>query len=580
MLITALIYIANLIFVIIVALMESKRPIWAVPWLVVCIIAPIIGPISYFLLTKTPHKTHQQLDKYENTGLPGTSGVTGASGVSRTSGTSGTGVSSVPHGETHFIASALQKLGFRIGHAKVKLIANGTETFDSLIHALCRAKRTIDMDFYIYRNDDIGNVITNLLIRKAQSGIKIRFIRDGIGSHAFSNSEVNRMLAEGIDCRVFHPVHFPWLRPSLNQRDHGKIVIIDRNEAFIGGANVGNEYTGRDPLMGPWRDSELHIISDEMDPLVECFESNWREAVPDGNRRLLRTSETEKGRTKDLPAARQGGSSGALAGARFGGHLRADTEARVDDTGDNSRTGTRTKTANFGQSPLRLISFETAAELKPDFGGAIGGVGTVIEDNPRAAIADEGWENALGPFLDTEIQTVYGNPEKRTDVMRELFFMSVTGSITSVDITTPYFAPDVDLITAMKVAALRNVRVRLLVPRNPDHKLVGLASRTYYPELLLAGVEIYLHEKGILHAKTMVIDRKISIVGATNFDLRSFHLNREVCEVMYSPEIAGNLVSQFEQDLLDATRMTIEDTASDPVERMKERGARLFVPFL
>jgi cardiolipin synthase A/B len=568
MLIMAIVYVANLILFMIVALNEAKRPIWALPWLVICAILPIIGFISYFLLTKKVSQI-ARVTRTMNEGLTTRAAQLPEAVESAWPMQTGAGNTDepLPSGSkpVPIIAASLRKLGFHIQHASVKLMTNGVETFDSLIHALDRAQDSIDVDFYIYRNDDIGNAITNLLIQKARSGVKVRYIRDAIGSHAYPKSEVNRMLAAGIECKVFHPVRFPWLRPSLNQRDHGKIVIIDHVEAFIGGVNVGNEYTGQDPLKGPWRDTEMHMISDELEPLVECFETNWRQATPE--RRKPFRSEMKTNGTEDIDG------------------MSAITGVNPKEKANASRSG------SFGNFPLPLMRFEAASELHPDID--VTGQSRILEDNldtrsgrtsdsneGQASDPKNGRASAKEQYLSTIMQTVYGNPDIRTDAMRELFFLCVAEARSSVDITTPYFAPDVDLVMALKVAAHRNVRVRLLVPRNPDHKLIGLASRTYYPELLLAGVEIYLHEKGILHAKTMIIDNHASVVGATNFDLRSFHLNREVCEVMYSPEVAKLLGTQFERDLLDASRMTLADTASSIVEQIKELGARLFVPFL
>lgn len=104
----------------------------------------------------------------------------------------------------------------------------------------------------------------------------------------------------------------------------------------------------------------------------------------------------------------------------------------------------------------------------------------------------------------------------------------------------------------------RSVRVRLLVPRHIDQKIVGYASRTYYGELLEAGVHIYQYDKGMLHAKLMIIDEEIAEVDA-NYDMRSFRLNYEVCEVLYSADVARELTQQFERGLTVSIHLRIED---------------------
>ncbi|MDN4076069.1 phospholipase D-like domain-containing protein [Fictibacillus sp. CENA-BCM004] len=122
------------------------------------------------------------------------------------------------------------------------------------------------------------------------------------------------------------------------------------------------------------------------------------------------------------------------------------------------------------------------------------------------------------------IQTFEGNPGVSTPVIREAYFILLTQAIKSIDITTPYFVPDTDIIVALKTAVARGVQVRLLVPRHVDQKIVGLASPTFYGELLEAGVRIYMYDKGLLHAKVMIIDGEIAEVGAANYDMRSFRL--------------------------------------------------------
>ena len=93
--------------------------------------------------------------------------------------------------------------------------------------------------------------------------------------------------------------------------------------------------------------------------------------------------------------------------------------------------------------------------------------------------------------------------------------------------------PDEALLTALVTAALRDVDVRLLVPKKGDSRLVDLAARSYFPELLAAGVRVYEYESRFIHAKTMVCDDDVAIIGTANLDNRSFRLNFEVAAVVY-----------------------------------------------
>ncbi|MDN4073863.1 phospholipase D-like domain-containing protein [Fictibacillus sp. CENA-BCM004] len=187
----------------------------------------------------------------------------------------------------------------------------------------------------------------------------------------------------------------------------------------------------------------------------------------------------------------------------------------------------------------------------------------------------------MEPLQKAYIQTLEGNPGIPTPVVREAYFILVTQATKTIDITTPYFVPDEDIILAIKTAVARGVRVRLLVPRHVDQKIVGLASPTFYGELLESGVQIYLYDKGLLHAKVMIVDEEIAEVGAANYDMRSFRLNYEVCEVVYSIDVARDLTEQFELDLSDSLQLTMEDLQQRSLsQRIIQQGARLLSPLL
>jgi cardiolipin synthase len=94
-------------------------------------------------------------------------------------------------------------------------------------------------------------------------------------------------------------------------------------------------------------------------------------------------------------------------------------------------------------------------------------------------------------------------------------------------VTTPYFVPDEQLIYALLSAARRGVRVILVFPKRNDSGFVAGASRSYYRELVKDGAEIFEFRPGLLHAKTMVVDRRIALIGSANLDRRSFELNFE-----------------------------------------------------
>ncbi len=148
-------------------------------------------------------------------------------------------------------------------------------------------------------------------------------------------------------------------------------------------------------------------------------------------------------------------------------------------------------------------------------------------------------------------------------------------------ITTPYFIPGETLLDALTVAALSGIKVKLLVPDQSDSKMVDLAARSYYESLMRAGVEIYLYKKGFVHAKTLVADGSLAVIGTANMDHRSFDLNFEVNSIIYDAQIGKQLTKVFYQDLADAERINLEDWQQRGIlKQFPEKVARLFSPLL
>ena len=122
--------------------------------------------------------------------------------------------------------------------------------------------------------------------------------------------------------------------------------------------------------------------------------------------------------------------------------------------------------------------------------------------------------------------------------------------------TMAYFAPHDDLIEELCEAARRGVRVRLMLPGRCDVKALLTAARSFYETLLAAGVEVYERQGVILHAKTMVIDGTVSMIGSTNLDYRSVEYNLELSALIRSREFGGQMETLFENDVRYAKRMT------------------------
>jgi cardiolipin synthase A/B len=126
-------------------------------------------------------------------------------------------------------------------------------------------------------------------------------------------------------------------------------------------------------------------------------------------------------------------------------------------------------------------------------------------------------------------------------------------------ITNPYFIPSESILDALKEAAISGVDVRLMLPEKSDSAIVGAASKFYFMELLQAGVRIFLYKKGFVHAKTVVADTRLSVVGTANMDIRSFDLNFEIMSVIYGENFAKQMEGVYLDDLTVCREVTYDD---------------------
>lgn len=181
----------------------------------------------------------------------------------------------------------------------------------------------------------------------------------------------------------------------------------------------------------------------------------------------------------------------------------------------------------------------------------------------------------------TTVQIVSSGPDSDRPSIYYSIIKSIQSAKSEVLLTSPYFIPGETIIDAMKMAALLGVSVQLLVPGISDSFLVNAAAKSYYKELLEAGVEIYLYQKGFVHAKTLVADRCLAIVGTANLDYRSFELNFEVNAVVYDCKIAVELALNFEKDLLDSEKIELQAWLKRPKYiHFIEKVVRLISPML
>ncbi|MGB9148857.1 MAG: cardiolipin synthase [Burkholderiales bacterium] len=182
-----------------------------------------------------------------------------------------------------------------------------------------------------------------------------------------------------------------------------------------------------------------------------------------------------------------------------------------------------------------------------------------------------------GPF---SVQIIPSGPDSEWEAIHRMYISAIENGTKRIWLTTPYFVPGEAALMAITSAALRGVEVKLLVPRRGDSAFVTAAARSYYDELLRAGVLVFEYTERMLHSKTLVVDDDFALIGTANFDNRSFRLNFEVCATAYGKHLNAQLVKQFQKDLRTAKPVSIKRAKPPFHMRLFDAVARLFSPLL
>lgn len=181
-------------------------------------------------------------------------------------------------------------------------------------------------------------------------------------------------------------------------------------------------------------------------------------------------------------------------------------------------------------------------------------------------------ENSFGQI----VQVIPSGPDSDVGLMHHLLLAAISAAEYSVVIATPYFVPDRAMILTLEAAALRGVRVKLLLPEKSDHSPALWAGRSYYRSLIGSGVEIYEMGPAFLHSKVGVIDHLWGLVGSANMDQRSFRLNFEITTVLYE----SSSLLQLEHclvELIDSAQLATAFPCGLG-QRLKMGAARLVSP--
>jgi cardiolipin synthase A/B len=360
------------------------------------------------------------------------------------------------------------------GHAK--LLNNGDEFFPAILSAIRSAQKTINFFVYIWEPGEASDQVFAALTERAQAGVAVRVLLDGLGGMRAPEDGVKRLRAAGGKVNHFRTAAFGKLT-RFHKRNHRRAIVVDGKVGFTGGAAVADKWLGNADTPEHWRDCMVQVDGRIAANLQSAFAEPWAYTCGEI---LVGSDFYAEGETSDENGAQ---------------HV--------------------------------LVASSPASEEHP---------------------------------------------------LRLFFMLSFMAARKKLYLATSYFVPDKHTRNAVMARARAGVDVRILVPNtHTDAKPIRLAGRSYYDDLLSAGVRMYEYQPTMMHAKNVVIDGQWSIVGSANMDIRSKELNQENVLGILDQGFACQIERTFLNDLEKAHEYTLEEWRKRGLwEKLKERFWVLF----
>ena len=410
-----LVYLCTVFSIIWVVISENRNPVRSLAWITVLLMVPVFGIVLYAFFGRSLKSKIMLKQRLRRLGAQEMSAI------------------EVKNANVEPLASTLQIIhlaenmcrSYYSKGNKVEIFTDGATKFDVLKRDLMQARSYINMQYYIFEDDEIGREIKDILIRKAREGVKVRVIYDDVGSFKVKRRFFAEMRRGGVLAFPFMRITFPQFAQRVNWRNHRKILIIDGRYGYIGGMNIADRYIKGCSWgdLGVWRDTHLRITGPAIESLQRSFAFDW----------------------------------------------------------------------NFMNKGMLNDPIEHFSDMPGDAG----------------------------------VQLVSSGPTSEWNNIALMMLQAIGSAKRCIYLQTPYFLPTEALLKALQTAALSGVDVRLMLPAIPDKKAVYIVAESYFDELLRHGVKIYRYEPGFLHAKSVMVDREIALVGTINMDYRSFYLHYE-----------------------------------------------------
>lgn len=414
---TAVVILVELAVLVRAIVRPHREPASRLAWVIVIVVAPVIGTIAYLLLGETRVR-RRRFGQAVDAALPRRAPGKAVVAKLRRS----------VHAAPFALAQSINRIGPTDGNS-ASLAADSDSAIDGMVADIDSADRHVHLTTYIWLEDSNGLKMKYALARAARQGVKVRVLADALGSHRFIRSKHWRdLIAAGAEMRPALPfgnLLRLLLRGRVDLRNHRKSLVIDNRVAWVGSQNLADPEFRIKPRFAPWID----IMTRWEGPVaMDCqflFVSDW-----------------------------------------------------MSEGGED--------------------------------------ISTCLAERPRKASG--------GGII---AQVIGTGPIFAYDAMPSCFSELIHSAREELVVTTPYFVPEEQILYALTSAARRGVRIALILPKRNDSRFVAGASRSYYGDLVKAGAEIYEFRPGLLHSKTMVVDRSVALIGSANLDRRSFELNFE-----------------------------------------------------
>jgi cardiolipin synthase len=177
--------------------------------------------------------------------------------------------------ELAFLQTMHALTGASMSHGNaVELLRNGVQIFPSMLNAIRMAKRTINLEFYIYWDGDIGRQFAEALAERARAGVQVKIILDAVGSAQTSQSLVDFLLRNGVDVEWYHPLRWYTLS-RVNHRTHRKLLIVDGRIGFTGGVGIADNWLGDADSKDHWRETMIRVEGPVVTQMQFAFMDNW-----------------------------------------------------------------------------------------------------------------------------------------------------------------------------------------------------------------------------------------------------------------------------------------------------------------